>query len=116
MLHYNPDKSDIEKAYARIGSYVHKTPVLTSQNLNNQFGAKLCFKCENFQKAGSFKSRGAVNAILSLPSSHTKNGVATHSSGNFAQALARAANILNIPSYIVMPENAPKSTPSISKT
>lgn len=107
MLHSSPDKNDIEKAYARIGAYVHKTPILTSSNLNNQFGAKLFFKCENFQKAGSFKSRGAVNAILSLPSSHTEKGVATHSSGNFAQALARAASILNIPSYIVMPENAP---------
>ncbi|MBC8319678.1 MAG: threonine/serine dehydratase [Bacteroidetes bacterium] len=108
MLHSLPDKSDIEKAYERIGAYVHHTPVLSSKSLNKLFGADLYFKCENFQKAGSFKSRGAINAALALPSSLTINGIATHSSGNFAQALARAANILNIPSYIVMPENAPK--------
>ena len=107
MLQSIPDKNDIEIAYERISAYVHRTPVFTSDSLNKQFGTKLFFKCENFQKAGSFKSRGAVNAILSLSPSNTKKGVATHSSGNFAQALARAASILKLPSYIVMPENAP---------
>ena len=108
MLSYIPDKSDLEDAYARISGFIHNTPILSSEILNNRFGAKLFFKCENFQKAGSFKSRGAVNAILSLPKSNIKKGVATHSSGNFAQALARAASILGVPSYIVMPKNAPK--------
>jgi len=108
MLNSTPNKKDIEEAYRKITPYIHKTPVLTSELLNAKFGANLFFKCENFQKAGSFKSRGAVNAILNLQSSDIKNGVATHSSGNFAQALARAASILNIPSYIVMPKNAPK--------
>ncbi len=108
MLHSIPNNNDIVAAGERIRSYVHVTPVLSSELLNTEFGAKLYFKCENFQKAGSFKSRGAVNAILSLHSSQTEKGVATHSSGNFAQALARAASILNVPSYIVMPNNAPK--------
>ncbi len=108
MLHSIPNIHDIVAASERIRPYVHVTPVLSSELLNADFGAKLYFKCENFQKAGSFKSRGAVNAILSLQSSQTKKGVATHSSGNFAQALARAASILNVPSYIVMPNNAPK--------
>jgi len=108
MLHSIPNKEDISSAKERISEYIHATPVLSSQLLNEKFGANLFFKCENFQKAGSFKSRGATNAILSLSSSQIENGVATHSSGNFAQALARAADILNVPSYIVMPNNAPK--------
>ena len=108
MLSTIPNKVDIEDAYNRIRPYIHKTQILTSTLLNARFGANLYFKCENFQKAGSFKSRGAVNAILSLSETNSSTGVATHSSGNFAQALARAASILNIPSYIVMPENAPK--------
>jgi len=108
MLNSVPNKPDIEEAYRRVSPYINVTPILKSELLNTKFGANLYFKCENFQKAGSFKSRGAVNAILSLQSSQTKNGVATHSSGNFAQALARAASIFNIPSYIVMPKNAPK--------
>ncbi|NQU33904.1 MAG: pyridoxal-phosphate dependent enzyme [Bacteroidetes bacterium] len=108
MLDYRPNKSDIENAYERISPYVHNTPIHSSTLLNTRFSTNIFFKCENFQKAGSFKSRGAVNAILSLPKKYSTIGVATHSSGNFAQALARAASILNIPSYIVMPENAPK--------
>lgn len=108
MLNSIPNKNDIAKAAQRIRPYVHVTPVLTSCLLNTKFSTNLYFKCENFQKAGSFKSRGAVNSILSLQSSSTKHGVATHSSGNFAQALARAASILNVPAYIVMPKNAPK--------
>lgn len=108
MLQSTPSKNDIIAAYERISSYIHYTPVLTSEILNGMFDANLFFKCENFQKAGSFKSRGAINAILSLPATSTNKGVATHSSGNFAQALARAAKILNVPSFIVMPENAPQ--------
>ena len=108
MLHSIPNNHDIVTASERISPYMHVTAVLSSELLNEEFDAKLYFKCENFQKAGSFKSRGAVNAILSLQSSQTKKGVATHSSGNFAQALARAASILNVPSYIVMPNNAPR--------
>ena len=92
----------------QIEPYTHVTPVLSSELINTIFKSELFFKCENFQKAGSFKSRGAVNAILSLDKKMLDHGVATHSSGNFAQALARAASILNIPSYIVMPENAPQ--------
>jgi threonine dehydratase len=108
MLTSVPNKKDIIAASQRISEHVHSTPVLTSSLLDKKFGASLYFKCENFQKAGSFKSRGAVNAILSLQPFQTKNGVATHSSGNFAQALARSADMLNIPSYIVMPKNAPQ--------
>lgn len=108
MLNSIPSKNDINEAHIRITPYINKTPVLTSSLLNEIAGANLFFKCENFQKAGSFKSRGAVNAILSLPKEELSKGVATHSSGNFAQALARAASILNVPSYIVMPENAPQ--------
>ena len=107
MLLSKPDKADIINAYNRISDYIHNTPVLTSESLNKQFETKLFFKCENFQKAGSFKSRGAVNAALSIPKSDLSLGLATHSSGNFAQALARAARILNVPAYIVMPKNAP---------
>ncbi len=108
MLDSIPSKNEIVAVRERISPYVHVTPVLSSQLLNVKFGANLFFKCENFQKAGSFKSRGAVNAILALDSVNNITGVATHSSGNFAQALSRAAKILKIPSYIVMPKNAPK--------
>ncbi len=107
MLDSKPTRYDIITAIEKSGPYIHRTPVLTSSILNSLFDCELYFKCENFQKAGSFKSRGATNAILSLPPNKLSLGVATHSSGNFAQALARAAAILNVPSYIVMPENAP---------
>lgn len=103
-----PDSEVIQKAAIRIASYIHKTPVLTSAYLNERFGANLFFKCENFQKVGAFKSRGAVNAVFSLDEESANKGVATHSSGNHAQALARAAALRKIPAYIVMPENAPK--------
>ncbi|MBN2638609.1 MAG: pyridoxal-phosphate dependent enzyme [Bacteroidales bacterium] len=103
-----PTEKEILEARTRIASYIHYTPVLTSQTLNEKFDAEFYFKCENFQKAGAFKSRGAVNAVLSLTETELKRGVATHSSGNHAQALARAAQLKNIPAYIVMPENAPR--------
>lgn len=103
-----PTKTEIEKAARRINKYIHRTPVLTSQNLNFLFNCSLFFKCENFQKAGVFKSRGAINTIFSLGQEELKNGVATHSSGNHAAALARAASLKRIDAFIVMPENSSK--------
>ena len=103
-----PPKSAILEAADRISPFINRTPVLTSTTLNAMFGADLFFKCENFQKVGAFKSRGAVNAVFSLSEEEAKNGVCTHSSGNHAQALARAGGLRNIPAYIVMPINAPK--------
>ncbi|NKB38448.1 MAG: pyridoxal-phosphate dependent enzyme [Gammaproteobacteria bacterium] len=99
--------SDIRKAAARIQPYLHRTPVMTSQAIDKLSGARCFFKCENFQKVGAFKARGALNAVLSLPDESLKNGVATHSSGNHAAALAMAAQIAKVPAYIVMPGNAP---------
>lgn len=101
-------EKDVLEAYKRVHTHIHKTPVLSSKLINEIAGCELFFKCENFQKAGSFKIRGATNAILQLSKEDQKKGVVTHSSGNFAQALALAARNLNIPAYIVMPENAPK--------
>ncbi|MBN2614953.1 MAG: pyridoxal-phosphate dependent enzyme [Bacteroidales bacterium] len=101
-------KADILSARQRIAPHVNHTPVLTSETLDREWNSQLFFKCENFQKAGAFKSRGAVNAVFSLSKEEIKKGVATHSSGNHAQALARAAQLRQIPAYIVMPENAPK--------
>lgn len=97
---------DIKKAAERIRPYVKRTPVLTSQTLNNMTGAELYFKCENFQKAGAFKFRGATNAVFSLTEEQAKLGVATHSSGNHAGALALAARTRGIKAYIVMPNNS----------
>jgi threonine dehydratase len=101
-----PDLKAIEAAAARIKPYIHKTPVLTSQSLNQILGAEFFFKCENFQKVGAFKSRGACNAVFSLDEESVAKGVATHSSGNHAQALARAAKIRGCKAYIVMPETS----------
>jgi len=103
-----PSKNDIKIAYNLIKDLVKHTPIFTSSTLNNMFDTKLFFKCENFQKVGAFKFRGACNAILNTDKDNLKNGVATHSSGNHAQALSLAAKILNIKSYIVMPNNSPK--------
>lgn len=103
-----PDKTIIETAHLRIAPYIHRTGVLTSAFLNTLTGAELFFKPENFQKIGAFKARGAVNAILSLTEGQLKNGVATHSSGNHAQAIAYAAAMVGAKAYIVMPENSPK--------
>lgn len=100
--------AQIEEAAKRIEPFAFKTPVMTSDAINKLIGAKLFFKCENFQRTGSFKMRGASNAIFSLTDEQAKNGVATHSSGNHAQAVAYAAEQRNIPSYIIMPTNAPK--------
>ncbi len=98
----------MQAALARIQPYIHRTPVLTSQALDQMAGATLFFKCENFQKMGAFKMRGAANAILQLTEEQRQRGVATHSSGNFAQAMALAAQMLGIPAYIVMPSNSPE--------
>ncbi|NOX84911.1 MAG: pyridoxal-phosphate dependent enzyme, partial [Chlorobi bacterium] len=103
-----PSAENIISAANRIQSYIHRTPVLTCGTFNRMFNASLFFKCENFQKVGAFKSRGAVNAVFSLDEKTVSNGVATHSSGNHAQALARAAALRNIPAFIVMPRNAPQ--------
>ncbi|MGK7396207.1 MAG: pyridoxal-phosphate dependent enzyme [Candidatus Cyclobacteriaceae bacterium M3_2C_046] len=103
-----PLKSDILQAYNRISHLIHRTPVMTSANLDALFGFECFFKCENFQKVGAFKIRGATNAVLSMEDSERAHGVATHSSGNHAQALALAARQVGIKAYIVMPENAPR--------
>jgi len=103
-----PTFSDIEKAHERIRPFIHKTPVLNSQSINRIVGAELFFKCENLQKVGAFKFRGACNSVFSLSDDEARNGVCTHSSGNHAAALALAARMRGIPAYIVMPENAPE--------
>jgi threonine dehydratase len=102
-----PELNDIIDAYQRIKDIVHKTPVMTSSSINEIIGAELFFKCENLQKIGAFKFRGAINAVFSLDDEKAKKGVATHSSGNHAQALALAARMRCIPATIVMPDNSP---------
>ncbi|NOS92697.1 MAG: pyridoxal-phosphate dependent enzyme [Cyclobacteriaceae bacterium] len=101
-------KESIIEAHERIKPYIHQTPVLTSESIDEQAGCRIFFKCENFQKVGAFKARGAMNAALSLSEAERNKGLATHSSGNHAQALARAAKILGTKSYIVMPRTAPE--------
>ncbi len=103
-----PTVDDVSKAYSIVKKYANRTPVLTSTSVNSILGATLFLKCENFQKVGAFKFRGASNAVFSLTDEEAKKGVATHSSGNHAAALALAARMRGIPSYIVMPENAPE--------
>lgn len=102
-----PDFDDIRAAAERIRPFVHRTPVLTSTTLDGMCGASLFFKCENLQKGGAFKIRGATNAVLSLPDARAARGVATHSSGNHAAALALAAQRRGIPAFVVMPRTAP---------
>jgi len=103
-----PSLEDIRQSHALIKPYIHRTPVLTSQSINVISGAQLFFKCENFQKIGAFKMRGASNAALRLDEEACKKGLATHSSGNHAQAVAKIAQSLGVPAHIVMPENAPR--------
>ncbi|MFZ2785208.1 MAG: threonine/serine dehydratase [Sediminibacterium sp.] len=100
-------KEDIEQAHARIKPYIHRTPVLTNKSINDIAGTELFFKCENLQKIGAFKIRGGMNAALSLSPEKLKNGIATHSSGNHAQAIAYAAKVLGTKAYIVMPSTSP---------
>ncbi len=101
-------KASIESAAERIAPYIHTTPILTNKSINDLFGVDLYFKCENFQKIGAFKIRGGMNASLQLSAEQLSKGVATHSSGNHAQALAFAAKMLGIKAYIVMPESSPQ--------
>ena len=101
-----PTQKDIEAVSLRVAPFVHRTPVLTSTLLDQLAGCKLFFKCENFQKTGAFKMRGATNAILQLSEAKKRDGVVTHSSGNFGQAVALAAKNIGVPAYIVMPANA----------
>jgi threonine dehydratase len=103
-----PTFSDILEAHALIKPFIHRTPVLTSQSINGITGCDLSFKCENFQKVGAFKFRGAVNAVFSLSEVAARAGVGTHSSGNHAAALALAARMRGIQAHIVMPSNAPE--------
>jgi threonine dehydratase len=103
-----PSLADIERAAERIRPHAHRTPVLTCRALSQLSGAELFFKCENFQKVGAFKFRGAANAVFSLSDAEAARGVATHSSGNHAQALALAARLRGVPAHIVMPDNSPK--------
>ena len=97
------------QARERIAPYVHNTPILTSSYLNDRIGAELFFKCENFQKAGAFKVRGACNAVFGLSDEDAKQGVATHSSGNHALSLSYAAGRRGIPCHVVMPRTAPQA-------
>lgn len=101
-------KEDLIASYTRVAPHIHKTPVLQSQLLNVISGTEIFFKCENFQRMGAFKMRGATNAILQLTDEERKRGVVTHSSGNFAQAVALAAKSLGVKATIVMPKNAPQ--------
>jgi threonine dehydratase len=103
-----PSVADISEAHQRILPYIHHTPVLTSRSIDAMVGASLFFKSENLQKIGAFKIRGGMNAVLSLPEAERKNGIATHSSGNHAQAIAYAAREVGVKAYIVMPRTAPE--------
>lgn len=106
-LHHVPTAEDIRESHRLIHSLIHRTPIMTSHAINEMTGADLHFKCENFQKIGAFKMRGAANAASRLTPDQLERGLATHSSGNHAQAVARAAQVMGVPAYIVMPENAP---------
>lgn len=101
------NKEALLKTHKQIKAYIHRTPVLTSRLIDEMADSNLFFKCENFQRMGAFKMRGAVNALLNLSPEQQQKGVVTHSSGNFAQALSLAAKSIEIPAYIVMPSSAP---------
>lgn len=101
-------KASIESAAVRIATYIHTTPIMTNKSINEQYGLDLYFKCEHFQKIGAFKIRGGMNASLQLTPEQLGKGLATHSSGNHAQALAFAAKMLGVKAYIVMPESSPQ--------
>ena len=103
-----PSLTDIRAAADRIRRHIHRTPVLSCAGIDRLVGARLFFKCENFQKVGAFKIRGATNAVLSLNERAATAGVATHSSGNHAAALALAARLRGVPAYVVMPDTAPQ--------
>lgn len=100
------DQKQLQECHERIKPFIHNTPVLTSRLIDQMVGASVFFKCENFQRMGAFKMRGAANAIMQLPKALQQKGVVTHSSGNFAQALSLAAQSLGVKAFIVMPTNA----------
>ena len=104
----NYNKEDIIESHNRISNWIHRTPILQSSSINKIAGAEIYFKCENFQKIGAFKMRGALNAVMSTKKQNLKKGFVTHSSGNHAQAVALSSNIANTKAYIVMPKGAPK--------
>jgi threonine dehydratase len=107
-IHFTPpDWTAIVEAHARIAPHIHRTPVLTSKSLDAMIGAQVFFKCENLQKTGSFKIRGASNAIFSLSKQETAHGIVTQSSGNHGAAIACAAAWRGVPAWVVMPNNAP---------
>jgi threonine dehydratase len=106
---YIPTFDDVKAAHERIEPYIHRTPVLTSSYFDGLVGAELLFKCENFQKAGAFKARGASNAVFGLSEAAAQKGVATHSSGNHGLSLAYAAGRRGIPATVVMPRTAPEA-------
>lgn len=110
------DKATLQNIHDRIKPHIHRTPVLSSRLINDLCGARVFFKCENFQKMGAFKMRGAANAILNLTEAQKNKGVVTHSSGNFAQALSLAAKQIGITAYIVMSKNAPQVKKDAVKT
>ena len=103
-----PAYTDVVEAHLLVEQFVHRTPILVSESINHITGGELYFKCENFQKVGAFKFRGAANAVMSLSDEKSRRGVGTHSSGNHAAALALAARIRGVDAYVVMPENAPE--------
>jgi threonine dehydratase len=102
------DYADVAFAAERLGGVVHRTPVLTSRTFNERVGADVYFKCENLQRTGAFKIRGGYNTLAQLPDAQKERGVLTYSSGNHAQAVALAGQMLNIPATIIMPEDAPQ--------
>ncbi|MCH2042853.1 MAG: pyridoxal-phosphate dependent enzyme [Saprospiraceae bacterium] len=108
QLHTIPTKEELEATYAVVKNYVHNTPVLSSSSINELLDCQLFFKCENFQKIGAFKMRGGISAASRLSEEERQKGLATHSSGNHAQAIAYSAKMYGVPAYIVMPSNAPK--------
>jgi threonine dehydratase len=103
-----PVLADIQAAHQRIKPYIHRTPVMSSRLINTMFGSEIYFKCENFQKVGAFKFRGATNAVLQLPEKAKERGVITHSSGNHGAAVTLAAASVGVKAYIVMPVTAPE--------
>lgn len=110
-----PSLKDIREAHGRIRPFIHRTPVMSSRLINEMYGAQIFFKCENFQKVGAFKFRGATNAVLQLTQQEKEAGVITHSSGNHAAALALAARSAGVKAYVVMPSNAPEVKKSAVK-
>ena len=110
-----PDYNDIVAAAERIANYANKTPVMTSRTVNEEFGAEVFFKCENFQRMGAFKFRGAMNALRQFTPQQRAAGVVTFSSGNHAQAIALSAKLLGIPATIIMPHDAPAAKVAATK-